>query len=131
MKLFFSDFCTRENWQTAVLYLAGEMETLGLPSPCTKVNMYKSNYVQENSCTSRGIGNYGLTILEYYYQKFAFSQLKKNLQKLYLLQCWGLKTPQKQGEALHIQIQNMIFNKREKQHLYTDLFQSISFISSY
>ena len=120
--------------KTAVL--AGEMETVGLPSPCTKVNMYKSNYVQENSCTSRGIGNYGLTILEYYYQKFAFSQLKKNLQKLYLLQlcsqgCWGLKTPQKQGEALHIQIQNMIFNKREKQHLYTDLFQSISFISSY
>ena len=61
--------------KTAVL--AGEMETLGLPSPSTKVNMYKSNYVQENSCTSRGIGNYGLTILEYYYQKFAFSQLKK------------------------------------------------------
>ena len=25
--------------KTAVL--AGEMETLGLPSPCTKVNMYK------------------------------------------------------------------------------------------
>ena len=69
--LFISDFCTRENWQTAVLYLAGEMETLGLPSPCTKVNMYKSNYVQENSCTSRGNGNHRITIdplsiVEYY-----------------------------------------------------------------
>jgi len=31
-----ADFCTRENWQTAVLYLAQEMELLGLPSPCTK-----------------------------------------------------------------------------------------------
>ena len=30
------DFCTRENWQTAVLYLAQEMELLGLSSPCTK-----------------------------------------------------------------------------------------------
>jgi len=33
-----SDFCTRENWQSAVLYLAGELETLGLPSPCTKAD---------------------------------------------------------------------------------------------
>ena len=31
-----ADFCTRENWQTAVLYLAQEMELLGLASPCTK-----------------------------------------------------------------------------------------------
>ena len=65
LKLFFSDFCTRENWQTAVLYLAGEMETLGLPSPCTKVNMYKSNYVQENSCTSRGNVNHRITLPMY------------------------------------------------------------------
>ena len=33
-----SDFCTRENWQTAVLFLAQEMELLGLSSPCTKVH---------------------------------------------------------------------------------------------
>ena len=31
-----ADFCTRENWQTAVLYLAQEMELLGLSSPCSK-----------------------------------------------------------------------------------------------
>jgi len=31
-----NDFCTRENWQTAVLYLAQEMEHYGLASPCTK-----------------------------------------------------------------------------------------------
>lgn len=31
-----SEFCTRDNWQTAVLYLAGELETYGLPSPCTR-----------------------------------------------------------------------------------------------
>lgn len=31
-----SEFCTRENWQTAVLYLAQEMESLGLASPCTR-----------------------------------------------------------------------------------------------
>ena len=30
------DFCTRDNWQTAVLYLAQEMEVFGLASPCTK-----------------------------------------------------------------------------------------------
>ena len=30
------DFCTRDNWQTAVLYLAQEMEIFGLASPCTK-----------------------------------------------------------------------------------------------
>ena len=30
------DFCTRDNWQTAVLYLAQEMEGFGLASPCTK-----------------------------------------------------------------------------------------------
>ena len=30
------DFCTRDNWQTAVLYLAQEMEMFGLASPCTK-----------------------------------------------------------------------------------------------
>jgi hypothetical protein len=35
-----SEFCTRENWQTAVLFLAQEMEQLGLASPCTKVENY-------------------------------------------------------------------------------------------
>ena len=30
------EFCTRDNWQTAVLYLAQEMEVFGLASPCTK-----------------------------------------------------------------------------------------------
>ena len=30
------DFCTRDNWQTAVIYLAQELELLGLASPCTK-----------------------------------------------------------------------------------------------
>jgi hypothetical protein len=34
-----SEFCTRENWQTAVLFLAQEMELLALPSPCTKVGI--------------------------------------------------------------------------------------------
>ena len=30
------DFCTRDNWQTAVVYLANELEMFGLASPCTK-----------------------------------------------------------------------------------------------
>ncbi len=29
-----SAFCTRENWQSAVLYLGQELEILGLPNPC-------------------------------------------------------------------------------------------------
>jgi hypothetical protein len=38
-QIFCSEFCTRENWQTAVLFLAQEMELLALPSPCTKVGV--------------------------------------------------------------------------------------------
>ena len=30
-----SPFCTRENWQSAVIYLSQELELLGLPSPCS------------------------------------------------------------------------------------------------
>ena len=28
-------FCTRDNWQSAVIYLSQELELLGLPSPCS------------------------------------------------------------------------------------------------
>ena len=92
------------------------METLGLPSPCTKVNMYKSNYVQENSCTSRGNGNPWITLTMYkgkYVQessctsrgnrillKVSFKPVKKKTcnnctysKSALRGRCWGLNTP--------------------------------------
>ena len=47
------DFCTRDNWQTAVLYLAQEMEVFGPASPCTKP---ESGVTLEASAGGQGSG---------------------------------------------------------------------------